>query len=312
MNILSYKLLSEAISDKTIRSMVSANRERGVGIKKIASVNRYRGLNFSFIKKSDEQNFLRDYKSVNQYSNIYQNFAVIYEGNSCYLYPYVNQEMVLADIKELKSYIKLDLFFRNNQAETVDEYFRNFTNVRNRQNEFNLKNFEITIGPMFDAINKKYNIKTNNIKFFTTNGINPDYFINFKFVTQENVINVKYNEKQTFYNIDIEFTPYPNTPTNLIRTINSFSTEFDGNNRHTFVEYSTSRLVNRVTFPTNNFLTTHPYFTFFTRFNGTKSFYIYTPNKFNDYFNQLGVEHDCYIGENNNQFIHCKLKVVAI
>jgi len=331
MKILSYKSLNEqtvydqarsaskvtGISQKDMRRLVGANLKRDSRIEKIATVNAFRNLSFSFVTKQSYNDFINAGSPTNasaaasllDVSNkMTYSFAVLYEENSCYLYPYKRQTLTLDSMEYVKSYLKLDLYRRdNNTQESVQQYFSQFNPSRTPENEFNVKNYKLTILSNFDNINKKYSVPAEVINLKTFASQQQLMYISMNAVSKEFAINTAYGQNENKYlSLGINFKP---TQIQGLQGVSggtnaqaepfvSFNSIFDGFNNFTLKEESTIKNRN---IP-QNFATQFPYMNIFTIKGGNKTFIIYTNKKINNYLvvNQQRIQ--CVISKNTSEF----------
>ena len=228
MKILNYKSLNEqsvfdqarsaskatGISQGSMRTLVGANLKRDARIGKIPTVNAFRGLGFSFVTQQSYNDFLTSNNAsvLQVFNQLNYTFAVLYEGDSCFLYPYRRQSLTLESIKFVTSYLKLDIFNRAdpNVQENVQQYFSQFNPVRSAENENNVKNYNLTVLPNFDDINKKYGVpaEVQNIKNFATANLSEPMYISINSVSKEYAINTVYGQREEKYlTLGIDFVP---------------------------------------------------------------------------------------------------------
>jgi len=171
MEILTYKLLNEQpLNQANLTALAKLNMARGANIQRVSAANAYRNFMFQFIDRTVYQRYLRFYRVPSTmprggfvYATINQNFLTIYEGNACYLYPYVNQDVVKLNEEEVRSYLKIELFDATDPTQVVNvkKFFETFKIDPSRLNVDNTKAYKMTIGANFQKINSTYGIKNN-------------------------------------------------------------------------------------------------------------------------------------------------------
>ena len=311
MEILSYKLLNEQVVNQTnLTSLAKLNMARGAKIDRVSAANAYRNFMFQFIDRTVYKRYLRFYRVPSTmprggfvYATINQNFLTIYEGNACYLYPYVNQDVVKLNEDEVRSYLKIELFDANdpNQVINVKTFFETFKIDPTRLNVDNTKAYKLTIGPKFQEINRTYNIKNNISKLPSLSRNGNSFFVSFVSISNQFLVDDRYNKKETnTIAPNIEFTSQSNP------TIASFFTNrvFNGTRRFNLQQGTT-----RSTQIPANF----SHYAIFT-FQNSNKYYVYTQDNINDYFNQNQFNQikDCYIGRTSAEFIQATLKVINV
>ena len=349
MKILNYKSLNEetvydqsrsaskatGISQKDMRRLVGANIKRDARLEKIPTVNAFRNLSFSFVTQQSYNNFINANRPTNASAaaslldvrnKITYSFAVLYEGDSCYLYPYKRQTLTLDSMEYVKSYIKLDLKRRDdpNVIENVQQYFSTFNPTRTPENEYNVKNYELTILPNFDDINKKYSVPAEviNLKTFASPTPEPMY-ISMNAVSKEFLINTTYGQDVNKYiTLGINFSPTQiqglqgvSGGTNAqAEPYKTFNTNFNGMIELVLLKQQGTNVLttNRNINLPQNLATQFPYMTIFRLKNGTKMFYIYTKKIIKDLLvvNQQRIQ--CVIGSNDNEFYAAEMIVTDI
>jgi hypothetical protein len=331
MKILNYKSLNEqsvydqarstskatGISQGSMRTLVGANLKRDARIGKVPSVNAFRSLGFSFVTQQSYNDFLASNGSTDLqvYNNLLYTFAILYQGDSCYLYPYNRQSLTLESMKFVTSYLKLDLFKRAdpNVSENIQQYFSQFDMKRSAENENNVKNYTLTLGANFDAINKKYGIpaEVKNLKNFTTGNLSEPMFISINGVSKEYAINTAYGQREEKYQIlDIDFTPtaipgFSSATSNNVEPYASFNTTFTD-----FTELRSKYQPTSRNLP-QNLLTQYPYMGIFSPKNGNKTYIIYTDRPITNYL-VVNQRVKCIIGRNNAEFYAAEMKVNSI
>jgi len=330
MKILNYKSLNEqsvydqarstskatGISQGSIRTLVGANLKRDARIGKVPSVNAFRSLGFSFVTQQSYNDFLASNGSTDLqvYNNLLYTFAILYQGDSCYLYPYTRQSLTLESMKFVTSYLKLDLFKRADPAvqENIKQYFSQFDMKRSAENENNVKNYTLTLGANFDEINKRYRIpmEVQNLKNFATPTSEP-MFISINGVSKEYAINTAYGQKEEKYQtLDIDFTPttipgFSSGTSNQDEPYKSFNILFtDYNELASTYQNTTSSL------PTN-LVSQYRFMSIFRLKSGNKPHIIYTDRPITNYL-VVNQRVKCIIGRNNNEFYAAEMKVNSI
>jgi hypothetical protein len=345
MKILNYKSLNEqtvydqarsaskvtGISQKDMRRLVGANLKRDSRLEKIPTVNAFRNLSFSFVTQQSYNNFINANRPTNASAaaslldvrnKMTYSFAVLYEGDSCYLYPYKRQTLTLDSMEYVKSYIKLDLKRRDdNTQENVQQYFSTFNPTRTPENEYNVKNYELTILSNFDDINKKYSVPAEVINLKTFKSPTPEpMYISMNAVSKEFLINTAYGQDVNKYiTLGIDFSPtqiqglqgVSGATNKQVEPYKTFNASFNGYVELVLLKQQGTNVLttNRNINLPQNLATQFPYMSIFRLKNGNKMFYIYTKKTLKDYFviNQQTIQ--CVIGTNDNEFYAAEMIV---
>lgn len=329
MKILNYKSLNEqtvfdqarsaskvtGIGQNSMRTLVGANLKRDTRIGKVPTVNAFRNLGFSFVTQQSYNDFVTSNNAnvLEVFNQLNYTFAMLYEGDSCYIYPYRRQSSTLDSIDYIKSYIKLDLFRRDNPStpENIQQYFAQFNTNRSAENEFNVKNYKLTILGNFDDINKKYSVPAELINLRTFETPPEPMFISLNAVSKEYVINTAYGQAENKYlSLGIDFTPIQlqgfSSGTATSEPYLSFNNTFNGFTELRLKEQSTSQIRNLP----QNLATQFPYMSIFTIKNGNRTFIIYTDKNISKNYltvNQQRIR--CIIGRNINEFYAAEMVV---
>lgn len=309
MEILTYKLLNEQpLNQANLKSLVNINRERGASITKVSAANAYRNLIFSFVNRLVYDRHVNrnvGYPRRLTLTTVNYNFLTIYEGNTCYFYPYVNQDVVKLNQDEVRTYLKIELFDRTDPTKPVNikNYFSTFQRDPSRLNKNNVFVFRIKIGPKFDEINQKYSIKNQAILKLPAIARRPNtYYVSFDSISSEFKVDDRYNRKDT--NAIAPQIIFSSNQQGSINIINNFNRWFNGINI-----FNIRKLVRASS------LTTIPQtFRYVTEFTSQgRKFIIYTENEIDNYFeqNQFNQNKNCYLYSNSG-FIQAQLKVINV
>jgi hypothetical protein len=338
MKILNYKSLNEqsvfdqarsaskatGISQGSMRTLVGANLKRDTRIGKIPTVNAFRNLGFSFVTQQSYNDFLTSNNAsvLEVFNQLNYTFAMLYEGDSCYIYPYRRQSLTLDSIDYIKSYIKLDLFRRDNSTtqENVQQYFAQFNPNRSDENEFNVKNYKLTILGNFDDINKKYSVPAELINLRTFETPPELMFISLNAVSKEYVINTAYGQNENkYFTLGIDFSPKQIQGLQGVSGATNAQAEpylSFNNTFNSIIDLVLSKQQKTSMLATNqninlpqNLATQFPFMTIFKLKNGNKLFHIYTKKIIKDLLvvNQQRIE--CVIGRNFNEFYAAEMVV---
>jgi hypothetical protein len=330
MKILNYKSLNEqtvfdqarsaskatGIGQNSMRTLVGANLKRDTRIGKVPTVNAFRNLGFSFVTQQSYNDFLTSNNAnvLEVFNQLNYTFAMLYEGDSCYIYPYRRQSLTLDSIDYIKSYLKLDLFRRDNPStqENVQQYFSQFNTNRSDENEFNVKNYKLTILGNFDDINKKYSAPAELINLRTFETPPEPMFISLNAVSKEYVINTAYGQAENKYlSLGIDFTPiqiqgFSAGTSAQVEPYVSFNNVFNGITDLTLKEQNTTQNRNIPQNLANQF----PYMATFTIKGGYKTFIIYTDKNISKNYLKVNQQRiKCIIGRNFNEFYAAEMVV---
>jgi len=317
MEILSYKLLNEQVVNQTnLNSLVKLNRARGANITRVSAANAYRNLIFSFVNRNVYNRYVNlnvIYPTRFVLATVNYNFLTIYENNACYFYPYVNQDVVKLNQDEVRTYLKIELFDRTDPSKQINikSYFDTFKRDPSRLNKDNVFVFKLTIEPKFDEINQKYGIKNQAVLKLPSIARRPNtYYVSFDGVSSSFKVDDRYDKSQTDkISPKIVFTSQQTGFGNQ-NYINQLNVSFNGQNEFTIQELNTSTIqLTNVPQTQNGFYNDFKFYTIFS--DGNTKVYLFTRNKFSDYFRQLNMDKDCYIYR-NGQFLESKVKVVSI
>ena len=319
MEILSYKSLNEQpLNQANLKALVNINRQNSANITRVSAANAYRNLIFSFVNRNIYNRYVN--LSFNTYptrfvlATVNYNFLTIYENNSCYFYPYVNQDVVKLNQDEVRTYLKVDLFDRIDPTKPVNikNYFSTFQRDTSRLNKANVFVFKLTIGPKFDEINQKYGIRNQAVLKLPSIARRPNtYYVSFDGVSSEFKVDDRYNRSQSQTNKitpKLQFNLTSQQSVAIQNYVRQLNTGFNGQNEFTIQELKTSSL--QLANPPQNLYQDFKFYTIFTG-NNNKKVYLFTRDKFSDYFRQINIDKDCYI-LNNRQFIQSKVKVISI
>lgn len=331
MKILNYKSLNEqsvfdqarsaskgtGISQSSMRTLVGANLKRDARIGKIPTVNAFRGLGFSFVTQQSYNDFLTSNNAsvLQVFNQLNYTFAVLYEGDSCFLYPYRRQSLTLESMKFVTSYLKLDIFNRAdpNVQENVQQYFSQFNPVRSAENENNVKNYKLTVLPNFDEINKKYSMPNEVLSLKNFENPSEPMYISINSVSKEYAINTVYGQREEKYlTLGIDFVPTQvqglSSGTVNNDPYKSFIANFNGFTEMRLKKQNTSQIRN---IP-QNILTRFPYMSIFSPKNSSKTFIIYTDKDINTYLTVNQQRIPCVIGRTINEFYSAEMIVTDI
>jgi hypothetical protein len=317
MEILSYKLLNEQVVNQTnLNSLVKLNRARGANITRVSAANAYRNLIFSFVNRNVYNRYVNlnvIYPTRFVLATVNYNFLTIYENNACYFYPYVNQDVVKLNQDEVRTYLKIELFDRTDPSKQINikSYFDTFKRDPSRLNKDNVFVFKLTIEPKFDEINQKYGIKNQAVLKLPSIARKPNtYYVSFDGVSSQFKVDDRYDKTKTDkITPKLVFTSQQSGLSNQ-NYINQLNVGFNGQNEFTIQELNTSSIqLTNVPQTQNGFYNDFKFYTIFS--DGNTKVYLFTRNKFSDYFRQLNMDKDCYIYR-SGQFLESKVKVVSI
>jgi len=327
MKILNYKSLNEqsvfdqarsaskatGISQGSMRTLVGANLRRDARIAKIPTVNAFRGLGFSFVTQQSYNDFLASSggTSLDVYNQLNYTFAILYENDSCYLYPYSRQSLTLETMGFVTSYLKLDLKNRaTGTQENIQQYFSQFNPIRSAENENNVKDYQLTILPNFDKINAKYAIP-NEVKKLKDFAIPPEpMYISINSVSKEYVINTAYGQREEKYlSLSIEFIPTQvqglSSGTVNSDPYKSFKAKFNGITEMRVRKEMTIKNRNAP----QNISNIYKNMSVFSPKNSSSTFIIYTDKDINTYLTVNQQRIPCIIGLDFDDFYSAEMIV---
>lgn len=289
---------------KNLKSSYATLRRLGLNTQKVTFMNTAKFASFSFINNQTSE----------QSNQIFGTFALAYENDGAYFFPYVSQNVPTLKKSILEQYFYIKLFRPiSGQSQfdliNIKDVFDNFNRSDTTHNSFF---YSLKIGNLFDSINKnnKYiGLLPKNIselRSYELDQPNSDYYINFRDVNTANInIESSYENKKTGlqmkYSLILTFTG-GNNPNNdrILKLFNSLFTDSQGNKTQQI--FYVTKSIDYTHSNYHNLTILRPY-----RGSATIFYKIYTKDELD--FTRRNIAIDCIIEDVTNNRYSCKLTI---